>query len=398
MNLSDIKKILQEPEWSLLDSSKNTKFKSNRNAISILKTKFPYLKDREILYLKKHEDNLENLHIFCDTCGRKLIFDESISKYRLYCSQFCKNSNKIYREKLKISHRNEDGSYKNNRIKYALTCNMKYGVSNPMKLDNVKQKSRCTKNSRYGDPNYNNPLKNKKTCLKRVGVDCYNKLPKYKKNLSNYWKDENWKCNNIKNNKRSKFINHGDENWNNRPKSECTNIIRYGVKYFPKSKQYKDLYKNKEWVEEKQRKWYQTRKKNGYNYMSLPEQIVSQYLIQIFPDLEYIHKDSLYPFNCDFYIPSRKLYIEINFTYEHHNEEFDPKNPNHIKEINHCLVKSKQLKESHKYKNRYLNKIYIWTDLDPRKRQVAAESGINYKYFYNYKDFYSWYITLTPDM
>ena len=45
----------------------------------------------------------------------------------------------------------------------------KYGVSNPCKLDEVKQKARLTKIKRYGDPNYHNWKKARQTMNERYG-------------------------------------------------------------------------------------------------------------------------------------------------------------------------------------------------------------------------------------
>lgn len=50
-------------------------------------------------------------------------------------------------------------------------------------------------------------------------------------------------------------------------------------------------------------------------------------LLQIFPkeDIERQYSDSRYPFNCDFYIRSLDLFIELNFHFTH---GFHPFNSN----------------------------------------------------------------------
>lgn len=104
--------------------------------------------------------------------------------------------------------------------------------------------------------------------------------------------------------------------------------------------------------------------------------------------------DKRYPFNCDFYIKSEDLFIELNLDYSHGGHWFD--------EMDVCDVqRRKDMMGSSK--NRTLKAVDIWTVSDVKKRQCAMASGIRYLVFwdnsqvqYNYKryprisDFYEW--------
>ena len=64
-------------------------------------------------------------------------------------------------------------------IKYEQKCLYKYGVKNIFQDENIKNKSKETKRNKYGDENYNNPEKNKKTCVERYGVEYYTMSDEY---------------------------------------------------------------------------------------------------------------------------------------------------------------------------------------------------------------------------
>lgn len=79
-----------------------------------------------------------------------------------------------------------------------------------------------------------------------------------------------------------------------------------------------------------------------------------------------------YPFYCDFYIKSEDKFIECNFHWTHGGHIFDANNPDDL-EILH------QWQEKSKTSVYYGRACYIWTDLDPRKRQCAIENHLNYE-------------------
>ena len=94
-----------------------------------------------------------------------------------------------------------------------------------------------------------------------------------------------------------------------------------------------------------------------------PEDVLRQY------------KDSRYPFNCDFYIKSEDLFIEINLHWTH---GFRPYNP----EDSECQNQLLEWQEKAKTSQFYKNAIETWTVRDVKKLQVARENNLNYKVIY----------------
>lgn len=59
----------------------------------------------------------------------------------------------------------------NNREKYAITCQQKYGVDNVAKLNSTVKKAKQTKRKKYGSETYNNRSRAKQTSVQRYGVE-----------------------------------------------------------------------------------------------------------------------------------------------------------------------------------------------------------------------------------
>ena len=86
----------------------------------------------------------------------------------------------------------------------------------------------------------------------------------------------------------------------------------------------------------------------------------------------------MYPYNCDFYIKSLDLYIELQGTWVHGSEPYNPENPEHIKIVE--FWKSKNTK--------FYNKaIEIWTIRDVEKRKIASENNLNYIEVFDFETF-----------
>ena len=96
------------------------------------------------------------------------------------------------------------------------------------------------------------------------------------------------------------------------------------------------------------------------------------------------YRDSRYPFNCDFYIKSLDLFIELNITWTHGGRPYIPEDP----ECRSLLMKWREKAQESKY---YRNAIYTWTDLDVRKQSMAKKEHLNYLMFYKMKDFEAWF-------
>lgn len=84
--------------------------------------------------------------------------------------------------------------------------------------------------------------------------------------------------------------------------------------------------------------------------------------------------DKRYPFNCDFYIKSLDLFIELNLHYAHGGHWFDANNPDDVLRLKHL----KEYGTALAYKN--ANK--IWAGSDIIKRETAKKSGIRYLVFW----------------
>lgn len=105
--------------------------------------------------------------------------------------------------------------------------------------------------------------------------------------------------------------------------------------------------------------------------------------------------DPRYPHNCDFYVKSLDLFIELNCFYTHGNHWFDPSDPNDVMRLDHLL-------ESDNDKSRVAAD--VWCRVDPTKRADAKRSGIQFLVFWDGRigrksqggmpiltDFYMWF-------
>jgi len=93
------------------------------------------------------------------------------------------------------------------------------------------------------------------------------------------------------------------------------------------------------------------------------------WLKEFYPNIERQHKDELYPYACDFYIPELKSYIEIQGNWTHGKHPF---NKNDINDIN--IVELWKNKNT----NFYIEAIYNWTIRDVVKRETAQKNSLNY--------------------
>ena len=91
----------------------------------------------------------------------------------------------------------------------------------------------------------------------------------------------------------------------------------------------------------------------------------------IFP--QYYNKE-LYPFNCDFYINSLKIFIEIQGNWTHGGHPFDKNNKDDIDKLNYWKSKNSDY---------YRSAIDVWTNRDVIKRNTAKENNINYLEIYS---------------
>ena len=126
-----------------------------------------------------------------------------------------------------------------------------------------------------------------------------------------------------------------------------------------------------------------TKKQNHTFNSSKTEQYVKELLQQKFDMIEYQYRSEQYPFNCDFYIPSLDLYIELNFHWTHGGRPFDENDESCIEQLNVRQEKAKLSKF-------YQNAIKTWVVRDIKKRQCAISNKLNWLCFYSFEELESW--------
>lgn len=277
-----------------------------------------------------------------------------------------------------------------NRIKAKETCLQRYGVTSPLKSEIFKQKSKETCLQKYG-VEYTGQIPEKiekthKACLEKYGVDSVFKVQKFRSQsldtcIKKYASDED-DINSIVNIGQLKYV---------KDKIKNTCLKKYGVDNPMHSDYYKHLLSYILSSEEVQKKTYNTKLKNHSFNISYQEDICFELLKQKYSDCIRQYKSELYPFNCDFYIPSLDLYIEYNGSHYHHYHPFDVNDDNDINELNRLKEKANN-SNAHKNgkKSQYDNIIYTWTILDLKKRNIAQQNNLNYIEFWNINEVKEW--------
>lgn len=257
----------------------------------------------------------------------------------------------------------------------------KYGVSSPSKLDSVKQKSKKTCLDRYGVESTNNldwkKDKCKQTVQERYGFDNVSKCKEIRDKISE--------------NTRKTRQEYGDEIWE---KTKQTNLKRYGVEINSQMERWKNIWKNDDSRKRIMQKSFSTRKKNKTFVSSKPEQAIYKKILEKFPDCILHYREKRYPYNCDFYIPSKDLFIEYQGTWCHGDHPFDENNPEDLKIVEEWKRRSEELNFKGKKKNFYKMALYVWTTFDPLKRNLAIKNNLNWKEFFTIKHFDDWFKTL----
>lgn len=121
-----------------------------------------------------------------------------------------------------------------------------------------------------------------------------------------------------------------------------------------------------------------SRKANGTSKESKEELEGFRLLLTIFPDAIHHYTSKVYPFDCDYYVPSKDLYIEGHYGWYHNGKPFTG-NEQDLKDL-------AWLQEKAKTSTNYANKVYQWTDLDVRKRQVVEKNNLNYVEVYSLEE------------
>ena len=244
------------------------------------------------------------------------------------------------------------------------TFKEKYGVEYSWKIPGVSDKSKQTKLKRYGNEYFTNPEKVKQTCLEKYGVDNGFKTKeaqeKYRQTCLNNWGvDHNWKI-------------PGEHDLTHTPealeKKKLTSLKNWGTEHPHQCKEIIDKVNN-------------TKQKNNSFNISKSEELSYKLLKEKYPDIIKQYKSKLYPFNCDFYIPSLDLYIECNYHWTHGGH------PYNINNNEDKILLEKWENKNTKY---YLGAIYTWTIRDVNKRNIAKQNNLNYIEFWNITELKKW--------
>ena len=133
---------------------------------------------------------------------------------------------------------------------------------------------------------------------------------------------------------------------------------------------------------------------NSKNFRtSKPEKYLHKLLLDSFKGVKSnFSDDSRYPFSCDFYIPERDIFIELNAHWTH-NPQFGWYNPRkkHHKEFREKLLNLSIISKF------YEKSLEVWTERDVLKRKTAKKNNLNYVVLWNEQDIEDWFALGCPD-
>ena len=128
-----------------------------------------------------------------------------------------------------------------------------------------------------------------------------------------------------------------------------------------------------------------TKKKNNSFSKSKDEDYIYDKLVEFFgkDNVDRQHKTDDYPFFCDFFILSLQLYIEYQGSWTHGFHPYDATSLIDKLQIEKWQTKANDVTRKNKKHNFYKQAIYVWTDLDVRKRTIAKSNNLNFLEFFN---------------
>ena len=121
------------------------------------------------------------------------------------------------------------------------------------------------------------------------------------------------------------------------------------------------------------------RKNNSFN-SSKPQEELKRHLISKYGIDNVIceYSDIRYPFNCDFYILSEDVFVELNQHFTHGPHPFDSSSAQDLETLNELKNKPQAyINKEGKLKSSLYNRcIDVWTRRDPNKLAVALKNNI----------------------
>ena len=264
----------------------------------------------------------------------------------------------------------------NNKIK--MTNLERYGVENPIVLKETKEKRKQTNIKKYGhiNPLLNNNINQKarKTMNEKYGV---NYTMQSKEMI------EKAKATNLKRYGHKIALNAPEK----KEKAIQTNLEKYGVSHFRQLPEQRK--RQSDYMKTHQKEHIKAKKENKTFNSSSQENKILPVLKKLFPDVIEQHTSKEYPHACDFYIPSRNLYIELNISWTHNTHWFNPKSESDLQESSKWINSTKYYQNAHK----------TWTYYDVNKRNNAHKNKLNYLVFWqrDLSDFDLWIQMGCPD-
>lgn len=341
-----------------------------------------------MIYLEQAKEKYPELFEkqFCRICGKEFYYNKrqivkkfhNLNKNKKICIGCCKQHN------TKIQLLND---------------------GNPFANKDVQKKIEKIKENKYGHKNYSNWKQAEQTNLKRYGCKCVLGNKEIRENIKNtnilrynkewYSQTEEWD----KKRRKTNLQRYGKENYVNAEQARQTCFKHYGKYNYAQTQEYKDLWKDAEFVAKVEHKKYNTRKKNGtFSSRSKAEKRCFAKIKEIFPNAEHTYKDKeRYPFQCDMYIPELDLFIECHFGWAHGDFDsgqhcpFDSTNKEHLARIEFCKKKMEELRFDKYKKNGYKEQIKVWSIDDPKKLETFKNNKLNYKIFYYEDEFNDWF-------
>lgn len=255
----------------------------------------------------------------CKACSKSIPCINKADFNREYCCVQCQcsqNHKKMLATTLEYHRKVKEGLIEDNRTKHMIeTMNIRYGGLSKM---NKERRDRIIS-------------KGKETICKKYGVSSWSEFCKL-------------------------------------PEIQQKSIETL-LKNHPGAKDIHDIYVSKEIMNKKNK----TREKNKTWNTSKPEEHIYNLLKESYPDVIRQYRSEEYPFDCDFYIPSIKLYIEYQGLWTHGKHPFDPNNSDDINRLN--MIKDKMDNGGSRYYSIAYN---VWTITDPKKRQTAKDNNLNF--------------------
>jgi hypothetical protein len=269
----------------------------------------------------------------------------------------------------------------NNRDKAKQTCIETYGVENVFQREEIKSKSEQTKLERYNNAHFVNPEKNLQTKIDRYGSieEAYRQrnLKSAEIFMERYGVENAALAEEVKN----KIINTQKINWASKSEEEKQTIAdkiskaNKGRTVWNKGKKVGPVPEVKK--AEILAKQYETKKNNNSFNSSSSEESFYTRLLALFAEDDIIKQystDPRYPFNCDFYIKSLDLFIELNFNWTHGYKLFEGT------EQDLCRLHVWETKAI--TSDYYKNAIETWTKRDTQKYATATANNLNYLVYY----------------